>query len=486
MRIAAYCRVSTDKGEQLDSLCNQKLFFAEYAARNGHELVQLYADEGISGTSLKKRDQFLRLLEDARRGLFEMVVVKDASRLARNTVDFLQSVRTLRGLGVNILFLTANMDSLGGSEFVLTLFGALAQEESANLSKRVKFGKRINAEKGRVPQRIFGYDRIDNFTLEINAGEAQVVREIFGMYLQGMGCRTISAELNRLGRRTKLACPWDPKAVRRVLGNSIYCGRYVNHKGEVADYLTGRRAAVPEAERFRHERPGWAIVQPEVFDQAQRQMAERRRKYAPGGPPGRYSGKHLFSTLIRCEECGRAFCRKQYTYAKTRIYWKCSTNDRFSSARCGNTVKLEEGALRLALSRYLLSRIGDRESFVQAVLKDAGKAVPEVREDGRRRRQLLARRSRYQELYANELMDLRELQEKSAAIAAELAALDRQPERAEASAAEVEAFLRLETALNQELRQLIERVSVSREGRVRIVLRQLEETCQLGGAGGGG
>ena len=178
MRIAAYCRVSTEKEEQLDSLEHQKEFFEEYAVKNGHELVRLYADEGISGTSLKKRDEFMRLLYDAKLGLFDMVVVKDVSRLARNTVDFLQSIRTLKGFGINTLFLTSNMDSLGESEFVLTLFGAMAQEESANLSKRVKFGKKITAKKGRVPQRIFGYDRIDNFTLSANEKEAQTVREI--------------------------------------------------------------------------------------------------------------------------------------------------------------------------------------------------------------------------------------------------------------------------------------------------------------------
>ena len=198
MRIAAYCRVSTDKEEQLDSLENQKEFFSEYAEKHGHTLIRLYADEGISGTSLKKRNEFLRLIKDARLGLFESVVVKDISRFARNTVDFLQSIRELKALGVNIIFITANMQSLGESEFVLTIFGAMAQEESANLSKRVKFGKKINAQKGRVPQRIFGYDRIDNFTLKINYHEAQVVREIYRLYLEeGLGCRTISLQLNR-------------------------------------------------------------------------------------------------------------------------------------------------------------------------------------------------------------------------------------------------------------------------------------------------
>ena len=113
MRIAAYCRVSTDKDEQIDSLIHQKEFFVEYAKRNGHKLFRLYADEGISGTSLKKREEFKRLLLDAELGLFDMVVVKDISRFARNTVDALQSIRKLKSMGINTLFLTANMDSMG-------------------------------------------------------------------------------------------------------------------------------------------------------------------------------------------------------------------------------------------------------------------------------------------------------------------------------------------------------------------------------------
>ena len=147
MNIAAYCRVSTDKSDQLNSLETQKEFFLEYTKRTGDNLIKLYADEGISGTKIKNRKEFQRMLADAEKGLFDMVVVKDISRFARNTVDLLQSVRKLKSLGIETQFLTANMTSMGNSEFVLTIFGALAQEESANTSKRIKFGKKMNAEK---------------------------------------------------------------------------------------------------------------------------------------------------------------------------------------------------------------------------------------------------------------------------------------------------------------------------------------------------
>lgn len=202
MNIAAYCRVSTDKEDQLNSLDAQKRFFTEFTEKNGHTLVRLYADEGISGTKIKNRKEFLRLLKDAESGLFDMVVVKDISRFARNTVDLLQSTRKLKALGIETTFLTANMTVLGNSEFVLTIFGALAQEESANTSKRVKFGKKLNAEKGRVPNIVYGYDKTigDYFNLEINAQEADVVQQIYQWYLkEGYGAAKIAKMLNEKG-----------------------------------------------------------------------------------------------------------------------------------------------------------------------------------------------------------------------------------------------------------------------------------------------
>ncbi len=177
MNIAAYCRVSTDKADQLNSLEAQKQFFSEYTQRTGDNLVRLYADEGISGTKIKNRKEFLRMMADAEHGLFDMVVVKDISRFARNTVDLLQNVRKLKALGIETQFLTANMTSMGNSEFVLTIFGALAQEESANTSKRVKFGKKMNAEKGRVPNIVYGYDKTigDYFNLAMRKVSEQSV-----------------------------------------------------------------------------------------------------------------------------------------------------------------------------------------------------------------------------------------------------------------------------------------------------------------------
>lgn len=496
MRIAAYCRVSTEKKEQQESLQHQKDFFAEFAQRNGHELVGLYADEGISGTSLKKRGEFKRLLKDAERGLFQMVVVKDISRFARNTVDALQSVRKLKGMGINTLFLTANMDSMGDGEFTLTLFSAMAQEESNNLSKRVKWGKRINAEKGRVPPRVFGYDKVDNFTLAINETEARIVRKIFSLYSDGgLGCRTISMTLNRDGDRTKLGGEWDPRGVRRVLGNPLYCGQLVNHKYEVEDFLTGKQVPIPAEERFYHERPDWAIVTPEVFQRTQQIMASRRRQYDAGEPfrAGRYSSRHTFSTLIKCAHCGRSFTRKSYTYKNTRVYWRCVTNDQYTAEKCDNAVILDEEELIAELRRYFAALIGDRDRFVESVLADLEKQrKPEDPEQERRllearRRKLLAKRDRYRELYAAGLLAMDELKEKLRPLTEELTALEAELEKPAGPAAdaaqtcsryrrELTRLLELQTLTNADMRRLVSHISVSRDGSVQVVLRKMEET----------
>lgn len=504
MRIAAYCRVSTDREEQKDSLAHQKEFFLEYAEKNGCDLVRLYADEGISGTSLKKRVEFQRLMRDAQLGLFEMVVVKDISRVARNTVDFLQSIRRLKASGINVVFITANMTSLGDSEFILTIFGAMAQEESGNLSKRVKWGKKVNAKKGRVPQRIFGYDRMDNFTLQIDPTEADVVRKIFRMYLkEGAGCRSISLALNAEGAKTKFGCEWNARGVRRVLTNPIYCGHYVNNKYEVEDFLTGRQIRLPAEQNFHHDRPDWAIVTVDEFRRAQIQIEERRGKYKTfdgHSTDSRYSTKHLFSTLIKCEHCGRSFCRRTYTYVNTREYWVCSTNSQYTARRCDNLVKIEEVELLREIRSYFSSLIRDKDRFVQGILSEVNsrrcgaqeQAGPEDVEKSRNR--LLRKKSRYQEMYANDVMTMAELKEKTARIDEELAELDDSSRRLRGSTAaaqssgnavssyemEIQRFLALETAANPDLRKIVDHIGVNKDGTVRIVLKKLEDLgpCQ--------
>lgn len=235
------------------------------------------------------------MMADAEHGLFDMVVVKDISRFARNTVDLLQNIRKLKSLGIETQFLTANMTSMGNSEFVLTIFGALAQEESANTSKRVKFGKKMNAEKGRVPNIVYGYDKTigDYFNLSINQEEAAVVKQIYGWYIKdGYGAAKISNFLNEREVRTKRNCRWSQNGICRILTNELYTGKIINGKQEVIDFLTGQRADKDETEWKVVERPDLRIIEPDVFEQAQQIMQSRGKAFKVDKE--RQSNKYLF------------------------------------------------------------------------------------------------------------------------------------------------------------------------------------------------
>lgn len=279
MRYAAYCRVSTGSDEQLNSLVNQKSFFEEYAKKRGDTLVRIYADRGISGKSMKNRDEFINLLNDSASGAFDAVLVKDISRFARNTLDFLTGIRTLKENGVDVIFVGANQKVLGESEFVLTLFAALAQEESCALSKKIIFGKKQGAKNGRVPLNIYGYDKIDTYTLRINKTEAETVRKIFALYSTGdMGYRKICACLNDRKIPTKTGKEWNPKGIKRILENPLYAGVLVNNKTETTDFLLGKRREVPREDRFYHDAPGLRIVDWEVFEKVQYKIKRRSGK----------------------------------------------------------------------------------------------------------------------------------------------------------------------------------------------------------------
>ena len=233
LKTVAYCRVSTNKEEQLDSLERQRSFFLGYAKKHNYDLINIYADEGKSGTTMKKRLQLQQLLIDGRHNKFELVLIKDVSRLARNTVDFLTSIRELKSYGIKVVFVNYDQTSSDSSEFMLTMLSAIAQEESASISKRIKFGKRVNAEKGRVPNLCYGYDKIKGryYELEINKKEAEVVSKIFEMYTEDLiGTNGIAKLLNQKGIKTKRNCQWTQTAVRRILSNEIFIGKVVNQK----------------------------------------------------------------------------------------------------------------------------------------------------------------------------------------------------------------------------------------------------------------
>ena len=300
--------------------------------------------------------------------------------------------------------------------------------------------------------------------------------------------------LNRDGDRTKLGGEWNARGVRRILSNPLYSGILINHKYEIEDFLTGKQVPIPREDWYYHQRPEWAIVTPERFRQAQRILSDRRKQYDSGEPfrQGRYSGKHTFSTLIKCAHCGRSFTRKSYTYVNTRVYWRCVTNDQYTAERCDNRTIVDESELLQALRNHFRSLIGDREAFIAEVLATLDRRLPgsdpaQARKElEAKRRRLEQKRSRWQELYADDLISLAELKDRLAALAPQLdaigAALTKPvPENHQAREIdrhcrrEIEQFLDMETVTNADLRRIIDCITVSRDGNVRVVLKQLED-----------
>ena len=495
MNIAAYCRVSTDKEDQLNSLEAQKGFFAQYTQRTGDTLVCLYADEGISGTKTKNRKEFLRMIADAEKGLFQMVVVKDISRFARNTVDLLQNIRKLKALGIETQFLTANMTSMGNSEFVLTIFGALAQEESANTSKRVKFGKRLNAEKGRVPNIVYGYDKTigDYFNLTINQEEAAVIRQIYHWYTrEGYGGAKIANLLNEQGRRTKRGCLWSQNAVCRILTNELYTGKIINGKQEVTDFLTGQRTEKDETDWIVTDRPDLQIITPEVFQQAQEVLHSRHGAFKITHE--RQSNKHLFSTLIKCKECGWSFRRTVRHYKNTYVRWVCSGHNGRGAESCPNAVTVDEEELIGVLQEYFAQVLKAKKSVISHVVSQFQRVYKAKDENLDYEKQLTAKlaklektREKYMDMYTDDLITREELNAKIGGMRQEMERLENElkmvsynltkSDQLEAILSstfqEIQDITDVHEMTNTQLKRIIQKIEVDKEGNVDIYLRLL-------------
>lgn len=493
MNIAAYCRVSTDKTDQLNSLETQKEFFLEYTKRTGDNLIKLYADEGISGTKIKNRKEFQRMLADAEKGLFDMVVVKDISRFARNTVDLLQSVRKLKSLGIETQFLTANMTSMGNSEFVLTIFGALAQEESANTSKRIKFGKKMNAEKGRVPNIVFGYDKTigDYFNLSINENEAMAIRQIFQWYTEeGYGGSKIANMLNERGIKTKRGNNWSQNSVCRILTNEIYTGKIINGKEEIADFLTGQRKEKDESEWLVTLRPELRIIEDEVFDKAQDILKGRHDSFKITHE--RQSNKYLFSTLIKCKECGWSFRRTVRQYKNTYVRWVCSGHNGKGADSCPNAVTVDEEELIQALQEYFQEILGKKKKVINYVIKEFQRVYKAKDENIEYEKQLNTElnklrksREKYMDMYTDDLISREELNEKIGGMRKEIERLENElkmvsyhltkGEQLEAilnsTFKQLEDITDVHEMTNAQLKRLIQKIEVDKEGNVDIYLR---------------
>lgn len=501
MKIAAYCRVSTEKEAQIDSLEKQIEFFNEFTKKNGYELYKLYADEGISGKQIKHRKQFQQMMIDAKAKKFDKVVVKDVSRFARNTVDLLQSVRELKSYGVQVDFLNNGEVMEGGSEFILTILGAMAQQESANMSKRVKFGKDITAKKGRVPNLVFGYDKIpdERYTLKINEEEAKIVKEIFESYVyKGIGTTKIAWNLNDRGIRTKKTkSKWVQTSIVRMLKNPIYTGRVTNKKSEVTDFITGTRKELPEEEWIVVERPEMRIISDELFNRAQELLEQRSNEFKLNNK--REKTEYVFSTLIYCKHCGYSFRRIKRKYTADGpeyIRWVCSGRNSMGVNHCPNTTVIDEEELLNAIKIYLQSIIKNKKDFMKAVEKEFEK-ITKLRENNERSEESLlkeiekvtVKKQKYMEMFQNEIINIQELKKYTNPLNEDIARLERELKLITSEIKEkdvlekelnktiktVDDILNNQTITNAMLKTIIDVIEVDSDSNVEVRLKLLNE-----------
>lgn len=496
MRLGVYCRVSTDKLDQLNSLETQKMFFEEFAEKNNHEITHMYADEGISGTQMRKRPEFMRLMRDARLGKFDMVVTKDISRMARNVVDFLQSIRELKAIGIPVVFVNTNLSTEDG-ELVLTMLAMVAQQESENTSKRIKFSKSLNAEKGKVPNLVYGYDKIigDYFNLNINPFEANVVRRIYQMYInEEYGASKIAKILNEENIKTKRGCKWTQNGICRILTNRMYCGIIINGKEEVKDFLTGDRIDKPEEEWKVTERPDLAIIDIDTFEIAQKKMEINKQKFSQGQ---RKDCKHVFSTLLKCSDCGHFFRQaKRKVKIGYKYTWVCCGRNINGADSCNNKTVIDEGELLASIKQYLTELIEDKQKVIKKIVSDFNKNYAPMHQNLKTEKEITKEieklkksRQKYVDMYDNDIISMEDLKEKTGSTNNQIKKLEEKLKMARYGITQGD---KLQTGLadtfktigdilnsaeitNEMLKQVIDRIEVSPAGQVDIYLKLLTD-----------
>ncbi len=325
-RVAAYCRVSTDHEDQANSFESQQRYFRQYIAANPDwELYEVFADEGISGTSTKKRREFNRMIDCAKNGEIDIIVTKEISRFARNTLDSIYYTRILKKLGIGVIFMNDNINTLDGdAELRLAILSSIAQEESRKTSERVKWGQKRRMEQGIVFGRsMLGYD-VKNGKMTVNEEGARIVRLIFQKFVtEGKGTHVIARELREEGIKPMRVKEWSNTVILRVIRNEKYCGDLVQKKTYTPDFLSHEKKYNRGQEEFviltDHHEP---IVSRELFEEANRILDSRSLSQES---LAKHSNRYPFSGKIKCGRCGQSYVARYKTRKDGSKYkaWTC-------------------------------------------------------------------------------------------------------------------------------------------------------------------
>lgn len=381
LRVAAYCRVSTDNEEQATSYDTQIQHYREYIiSKPEWELVDIYADEGISATNTKKRDDFNRMIDDCKLGLIDLVITKSISRFARNTVDCLNYIRELKEMNIPVFFEKENINTMDAKgEVLITIMASLAQQESESLSQNVKLGMQYRFQQGKIMVNttcFLGYDKDDKGNLVINKKQAEVVKRIFREYLEGKSILAICRGLERDKIKTSRGnARWHDSSVRKILENEKYMGDALLQKTYTVDFLNKKRVKnngiMPQ---YYVEDSHPAIISKEIFMQVQEEIARRGMLKDVHGRRKCFSAAHAFSQITFCADCGAEFSRLHWNnHGKKSIVWRCSKRVEDYTKCSARTIK--EDDLQQAFVESLQIMIGDSSSYLKRLQSNLNQII---------------------------------------------------------------------------------------------------------------
>ena len=380
-RVAAYCRVSTDSEEQLTSYQNQMRVYTEMIAANKEwEFAGLYADEGISGTRADKRPEFQRMIRDCQNGKIDYIITKSVSRFARNTVECLEYVRSLKAQGIGIFFEEQNIDTLKNeSELYLVIYAGFAQSESESISKHITWTYRKKFEEGKVSfqyKNFLGYRKGADSQPEIVPEEAAIVERIYEMFLAGQPVKMITQTL----QAEKIEIPgknlsFSKNMIMNILRNEKYCGDCILQKTVTVDCISKtRKVNQGEAPMYIVENNHPAIISREVFNRAQEELIRRQALQAKSDKTsitatGKYS-KYALTEVLQCAECGSRYRRVTWTaHGRKKIVWRCISRLDYGTKHCKDSITVEEEALHGAVVRALNRFHAEDESTYLTLMK---------------------------------------------------------------------------------------------------------------------
>ena len=373
LRVTFYARVSTDQDEQINSLENQVQYYTELIqSKPNWKFVPGYVDEGISGGSTKKRDNFNRMIRDAKAGMFDFIITKEISRFSRSTLDSIKYTQELLDYNVGVFFQNDNINTLDtDSEFRLVIMAGVAQDEIRKLSERLKFGFRQAIKNGHVlgNDKLYGYDKKD-CVLTVNEEEAEIIRIIFDLYgNQRLGTRTISKRLMELGYTSREGNAFNTLTIRHILENPKYKGWYCGNKSQSVDYRTKRNIFLDESEWVTYPDPSIpAIVSEELWNRANALYKRRREEMKSHSSGVSFHNRYPYSAKIYCEEHGTTFHRQVIQTKKgQQEVWQCKVYRSHGRAAC-SAPQIRSSDLDVILSDIFKELVRDKGKIIDSLV----------------------------------------------------------------------------------------------------------------------